>query len=146
MSCQSVTCNIVCYYNCLIVYLYCTRVHGIYQQNDSDVRRFWTHGSCYISSNNYYKLATTSFVAENYPAMYIYIYIQGMSSLRSLILFRLLETSAHASIILYSFNRSTLHPLSFYLTRNFIRASACAAQCTWAHVHILADHVTLSIS
>ena len=71
----------------------------------------------------------------------------------------MLEISAHASIILYSSDPLHIH---YILYANLLNAKfyavddarpsitcplrACAVQCIWAHMHILADHVTMSIS
>ena len=62
--------------------------------------------------------------------------------------------------MLYSYNYANLFDMKFYTVEKFTLGHvgahgaagsayilyACAAQCISAHVHILADHVTLSIS
>ena len=60
-------------------------------------------------------------VGNDMNIVLVLLFIQGMSSLRSLIpffrLLHLLETSAHASIIIIVLVRSTLHPIGHVAAR-----------------------------
>ena len=89
--------------------------------------------------------------------LFIIIVLQGTSSLRSLIPFRLshlLEISAHASIILYSldqpciyyilyanfFNSKFLYWATIRLDHRCICICACASLCTWPHVPLVSSY------